>query len=100
MATNHVHALIVTGSVAGRDWGIVTDRDVVATAAEAGDRTAGSCARREPVTVDPGQPLEDAAGLMRQHDVSHLVVVHPEQALPVGVLSTLDIVGVMAWGRA
>jgi CBS domain-containing protein len=100
MATNHIHALVVTESSAGGAWGIVTDQDVVATAHEAADRTAGECAHRDPVTVDPGQTLEEAAGLMRDKAVSHLVVVHPARTMPLGVLSTLDIVGVVAWGRA
>jgi CBS domain-containing protein len=100
MATNHIHALVVTGVSADATWGIVTDHDVVATAHEAGDRTAGECAHRDPVTVDPGQTLEEATELMRDNAVSHLVVMHPARTMPVGVLSTLDIVGVVAWGRA
>lgn len=100
MATNHVHAVIVSGVDAGGGWGIVTDQDVVATAGEAAGRTAGSCARRDAVTVDPGRTLEEAVRLLRESSESHLVVVHPAQAMPLGVLSTLDIVGVVAWGRA
>jgi CBS domain-containing protein len=35
---------------------------------------------------------------MADHNVSHLVVVQPHSGQPVGVLSTLDIAGVLAWG--
>jgi CBS domain-containing protein len=37
--------------------------------------------------------------LMREHGVSHLMVVDSARGVPVGVLSTLDVAGVVAWGR-
>ena len=37
---------------------------------------------------------------MLTHGVSHLVVIEPESERPVGILSTLDIAGVLAWGEA
>ena len=100
MATNHVHALIVRDAMPNGGWGIVTAHEVLDAAEEAADRTAGSCAHTDVITVDPGQTLEEAAALMRRHGVSHLVVTHPAQAMPLGVLSTLDLAGVVAWGRA
>ena len=99
MATNHVHAVIVTDVSGDAPWGIVTDRDVVATAHEAADRTAGSCVRPEPVTINPGETLYAAADMMQRHGVTHLVVAHPARTMPLGVLSTLDLIGVVAWGR-
>ena len=39
-----------------------------------------------------------AAQLMSEHEVSHLVVVQPHSGHPVGVLSALDLAGVLAWG--
>jgi CBS domain-containing protein len=50
--------------------------------------------------VAPGERLQAAAQLMPRHDVSHLMVVDPAGHVPVGVLSTLDIAGIVAWGRA
>jgi CBS domain-containing protein len=100
MVTNHVHAVIVAGVGGTRPWGVVTDRDVMAAATDAADKVAGSCATGEFVTVAPGERLEAAAELMRRHDVSHLMVVDPAGDVPVGVLSTLDIAGIVAWGRA
>ena len=99
MTTNHVHAVVVAGLGGARPWGVVTDRDLLAVAPEAADRLAGSCAAGDLVTVAPGERLEVAAELMRRHDVSHLLVVDPERNLPVGVLSTLDIADIVAWGR-
>jgi CBS domain-containing protein len=100
MATNHVHALVVRDAMPDGRWGIVTATDVVEFAGEAADRTAASCANADVVTVGSGQTLEEAAALMRRHDVSHLAVVDPAQTMPLGVLSTLDLAGVVAWGRA
>jgi hypothetical protein len=31
---------------------------------------------------------------------SHLVVVEPESERPVGILSTLDVAGILGWGEA
>jgi CBS domain-containing protein len=36
---------------------------------------------------------------MLTHGVSHLVVIEAESERPVGILSTLDIAGVLAWGE-
>jgi CBS domain-containing protein len=72
----------------------------LAAATEAPDTLAGSCATSEFVTVAPGERLDAAAQLMQQHDVSHLMVVDRAGDVPIGVLSTLDIAGIVAWGRA
>jgi CBS domain-containing protein len=99
MTTNHVHAVVVAGMAGARPWGVVTDRDLLEVAPDAADRSAGSCATGELVTVAPDERLEVAAELMRRHNVSHLLVVDPQRNLPVGVLSTLDIADIVAWGR-
>jgi CBS domain-containing protein len=105
MATYHIHCVVVRGADLERTgseepWGIVSDLDAVAAGADAEDRTAASACATEVVTVSPDETLERAAQLMTEHDVSHLVVVDPATKSPVGVLSTLDIAGVIAWGRA
>jgi CBS domain-containing protein len=105
MATHHVHAVVVAGIVtdeSGGDhfvWGLVSDMDIV-RAAESGieGHTASDAARTEVVTVDPTTPLAEAARLMDRHDTSHLVVT--SGARPVGVVSSLDIAGALAWGQA
>ena len=55
---------------------------------------------REFLTVAPDEALERAAQMMLEHRATHLVVVDPETDRPLGVLSTLDVAGVLAWGRA
>jgi hypothetical protein len=37
---------------------------------------------------------------MLRDGVSHLVVTDAEAGHPIGILSTLDIAGVLAWGEA
>jgi CBS domain-containing protein len=44
--------------------------------------------------------LREAGGLMLTHQVSHLVVIEPKTLLPIGILSSLDLAGVLAWGEA
>jgi CBS domain-containing protein len=105
MATHHVHAVVVAGiaqDCSGGDhlvWGLVSDMDIV-RAAETGieGHTAADAARTEVVTVDPSTPLREAAALMDQHGGSHLIVTTGGH--PVGVVSSLDIAGALAWGRA
>jgi len=36
---------------------------------------------------------------MVRHAVSHALIVDPRSDRPVGVVSTLDIAGIVAWGR-
>jgi len=101
MATNHVHSIVVTRSAggAGRPWGIVSDIDLVRVAGDAEDRTAGETCQTEVVSVGPDDTLRHAAQLMAKHGTGHLLVVDPQRGEPVGVLSTLDVAGVVAWAR-
>lgn len=100
MATDHIHAVVVRGLADGPAWGVVTDQDLLSTAVGAADRLAGSCASGELVTVTPDERVEAAADLMRRHAVSHLMVVDPERNQPLGVISTLDLARIVAWGGA
>jgi CBS domain-containing protein len=105
MATHHVHSVVVAGitkDATGGDhfiWGLVSDMDIV-RASESGieGHTAADAARTEVVTVDLATPLTDAARLMDQHNSSHLIVTSGGK--PAGVVSSLDIAGALAWGRA
>jgi CBS domain-containing protein len=51
------------------------------------------------VTVEAREPLERAAQLMVEHQLSHLLVLSAK-AQPIGVVSTLDVAGCLAWGEA
>ena len=73
-------------------WGVISDLDLVrlvATDALAG-RTAGQSAATPAFVVGGARSVQEAARLMADNDVTHLVVVN-HAARPVGVLSTLDV---------
>ena len=78
----------------------MTDRDLLAVASGAENKNAGSCASEVLVPIAPDERLEVVCELMRAHGVSHVMVVDPEHNQPLGVVSTLDVAGIVAWGRA
>jgi CBS domain-containing protein len=97
MASYHVHAVVV----ALRDdiWGVVSATDVLKVAGTDRERlSAGEIAATEFVTIRADAPLDEATHLMRAHEVDHIVV--SEGRRPVGMLSTLDVAGTLAWGEA
>jgi CBS domain-containing protein len=103
MAGEHVHAIVVladAGGGAGRPWAVVTDWDLLRVAARLDECTAGEVATGELLEARPAERLADAAERMAAHGVSHLLVVDDRSDRPVGVLSTLDIAGILGWGRA
>lgn len=104
MATHHIHAVVVEG-VRGDAfhgerlvWSVVSDLDL-ARAAFTGieDLTAADLAATEPVTASPETPLVAAAQAMDEHGTAHLIVV--ERGRPIGMVSTLDLAGALAWSR-
>ena len=103
MATHGLHAVVVTGipTAGARDepilWGVVSDIDLLRMARQRDEPlTARELGATEALTVAPECPLPDAVRLMDEHRVRHLVVVDGRR--PVGMLSTLDIAGALAWG--
>jgi len=99
MATYRIHCVVVSEIQGSRPSGVVSDVDL-ARAASVGieGQTAGQLASTRAVTVATDETLKRAAQLMASHNVSHLVVIQPPSQHPVGVLSTLDLAGVLAWG--
>lgn len=77
----------------GRLVGVLTDRDIVVRAvAERLDPAAvrvGEVASGDPVTVAPGESLDEAMELMARHKVRRLPVV--DDGRLVGVVSQADI---------
>jgi CBS domain-containing protein len=80
-----------------RLWGVVSDRDILATAAtgEIARQTAGGSAATQVLTVGAQESLRRAAELMNEKGLTHVIVVNPGTDRPVGVLSTLDIAAVV-----
>ncbi len=105
MANEHVHAIVVLteadesdGENEPRPWAVVTDHDILRSAVEVADRTAGDVATGEVLLANPDERLPVVAQRMLEHGTSHAVVVEPRTGRPVGVLSTLDIAGILGWG--
>jgi CBS domain-containing protein len=100
MAQRLIHCVVVeSGSgEGGPPWGIISDLDLIAAATvrDLEEQTAGGSAATPVITVGPDEPLERAAQLMTEHSTSHLIVVGRDRHVPVGVLSTLDIAGILA----
>jgi CBS domain-containing protein len=80
---------------------VVSDIDLaVACAGGAPQSSARELARTELITVEADDSLAHAAQLMSEHECPHLLVVEPQGGRPIGVLSALDLAGVLAWGSA
>jgi CBS domain-containing protein len=106
MAANHVHCIAVMGIAHDHSgeslvWGIISDLDLMRAGIRVGDsESAGALAHQSIISVEPSMSLREAGGLMLTHQVSHLVVIEPKTLLPIGILSSLDLAGVLAWGEA
>jgi CBS domain-containing protein len=97
MAEQRVHAVAVADpDYTRRPWGIVSDLDVAAAAAEEADETAGDAAKHDVVTISAADSLGWAAQQMVEHGVTHLVVIDPATGHPSGILSTLDVAAAYA----
>jgi CBS domain-containing protein len=105
MSTHHVHCIVVRPSAEGEAgetpvWGIISDLDLLrAGMSQNPPDTAEDLALRSVVTVETSTALREAAELMLTNATSHVVAVSPQTQHPVGILSTLDIAGMLAWGQ-
>jgi CBS domain-containing protein len=104
MASEHVHAIVVLGMAAHdtdrRAWSVVTDHDVLRCAPRVEELTAAEAASGSIAEVHPDDPLGSAAARMAESGLAHVLVVDDRTRRPIGVLSTLDIAGIVGWGRA
>lgn len=96
MARHRVHAVALTNGGSARPVGLVSDLDVVAAAASGEEPSAFQAAATEPLTISANESLAHAGQLMSEHRVSHLVVLDPASGHPIGILSTLDLIGAYA----
>lgn len=91
MADEHVHAVVVTG-IERTAWGVVTALDIAAAAvAGATKHVARDFAVAGPVTVSADALLPEAARVLVEHQVNHLLVADAD-GRPAGVVSTTDVV--------
>jgi CBS-domain-containing membrane protein len=94
-----VHAIVVMtpGDGARRPWGVVTDRELIRRAARIAELTAGEASVRRVLEVQPGDELAKVGARLLVRGLSHALVVAPATGCPIGVLSTWDVVGALAW---
>lgn len=101
MTGYRIHCLFVAAPQAGphaRSWGVVDALDVARAEAEGRTDAVGEIAATDVVTIDSSAPLTQAARLMAEQRVSHLVAVQPGTDRPVGVISASGLAAVLAWG--
>lgn len=97
MAERRVHVVaIAEDGHMRRPLNMVSALDVAAAvAANAADMTAGQAAQTELRAVRADKPIEEAARLMVEHRVEHLVVIDPGSAHAEGIVSALDVAAVL-----
>jgi CBS domain-containing protein len=104
MSSHHVHCIVVRDAEGADDdssvLGIVSDFDVLRAGIRADSPdTAAELARQPIIKLETTAPLREAAELMLAESASHVVAVNPQTKRPVGILSTLDIAGILGWGE-
>jgi CBS domain-containing protein len=104
MVTFHVHCVAVVGISHEEPpcgvWSVISDLDLLRAGIRDPEAPIARAIAEQPlVTVEPSTPLREAGELMLSHGVTHLVVIEPGTQRPIGILSTADIAGVLAWGE-
>lgn len=102
MCTKHVHMVVVSDPAGGPPVGVLTDAVLLDAMLDAqlAERPLAERASNDAPTISSDAPLRQAAERMREHNVAHLLVRDAHNGHPIGVLSTLDIAGILAWGEA
>ena len=93
-----VVALDERGEYQTRVWGLIPASEIVriATKDDLENRTAGATATHGVITLEPADSVYEAARLMGEFQVDHVIVVDPVSNRPIGVLSSLDVTRVLA----
>ena len=88
---------IVVVNTTGRPLGVITGFDLLTIDEDRLNQTVAQI-MHAPITIRPGASLREAADLMLKHHVHRLLVVNPDRpdAMPLGLISTFDIVAEMA----
>jgi CBS domain-containing protein len=96
MATNHVHAVLVTAG-GEAPVAVLSERRLVEAAGPDADELTVASLAEDPATIFAGDPLPQATAAMTERGVNHLVVVDAG-GRPLGMLSALDVARVLASG--
>jgi CBS domain-containing protein len=100
MSMHHVHAIAVSDPADGSLVGILADGALLSALLDAEERDLGELADRDLSMISSSEPLIAAAELMRDRGIAHLVVRDAQSGRPSGMLSILDVAGILAWGEA
>ncbi len=102
MSSEHVHMVAVSDPADGSVVGTLTDMALLEALLQDPDlrHTLREVADPAAHAISSDCPLLDAATRMRELQASHLLVRDAHNGHPAGVISTLDIAGVLAWGEA
>lgn len=102
MVLHHVHTIMVSDPADGSILGLVTDSSLLHALLDPdrSERPLGEIADREPRTISSREPLVIAAESMRDDGIAHLIVSDPHTGNPIGMLSILDVAGILAWDEA
>ena len=102
MCTQHVHMIVANDPADGSPLGTLSDTELLAALLDRANEepTLGDVVRPGVETVSSEEPLVAAAARMRGTGSTHLLVGDPSTGAPIGVLSTLDVAGILAWGEA
>ena len=99
-----MHCVAVVGAGRRHDgdehlvWGLVSDMDVLHAAHRGGAATrAADVAATSPLALPEDAGLDRAASLMVAHEATHVVAVD-RGGTPAGVVSTLDVLRIVAAG--
>jgi CBS domain-containing protein len=97
MSSHHIHSL-VTSLGDPTQWALVSDVDIAQSALGRPDATAADLA--VPTTGIPSETtLIRALEVMRDQGTSHLIVTDTSSGQPTGMISALDIAGIVGWGE-
>ena len=81
-------------------WGIVSSIDLARVADELQSLSAADVASTELTTIPSNESLQDAAAMMAEHGVTHLIVVQPDTGRPAGMISSRGLAAAIAYGRS
>ena len=96
-----VHSIVVEEVGRAQPWGIVTSLDLARIPDDLDTLTAGDVATTDLVTIKSNESLAEAANLMAEHGISHLIAVQPDQEdQPAGMISARDLTLALAYGRS
>jgi CBS domain-containing protein len=97
MTQHRSRSMVVVGET-GQPLGIVTGIDLLAFDEQGLEHQTVSQVMRSPIAIPPTATLPEAADMMIQRHIHRLLVVDPDHphSLPLGLISTSDIVAEMA----